>query len=720
MHEPTGADTVAQPDALSAKPRVDALAAMVARRIKDAMASRESSGIEAVWQEDADQYDGIDPLVGDGKTDAQQTRGNQQAGSRSKVVLNITKPKTDAAVARVQEMLVPNDDKPWELKPTPIPELVEAADSKSQQMLTLGDGSQATAEDVAKTVMAKATKATEAMTDWVEDQFVEGSVYAEMRKVIRSAGRLGTGVLKGPFPVLRESRKWTTTQGITALSVVAKTAPTSKSLDVRDLFPDPACGENIHNGSYVVERDYATARQLKKLAKSVNAEGQPEYDSEAIAAALIEGPPSRARDSARFRPQAGESVSESDVFELYYYYGDVDPDTLLEMGVPEGTIRPEDVALESVPAIVTMLNDRPIKAAVNPMETGEFPFDVFPWEVVEGQPWGRGVPRKMGVAQRMMTAATRAMLENAGLSAGPQVAITEGALTPMDGRYEITGRKLWKFKPNEFIAKIQDAMNVWNIDSAQEQLAAIIQFALQMADELTNLPLLLQGMDQPGKAPDTLGAQQMRQSNANAPLRVIAKQFDDYLIARHLRAYYDWGMQFAPENCRGDMQVNARGSTALVQREIAREFYAQAYPLSQRPGSRIDPDKLDAEIFRSNGVSFESVCFTDEEWAQRQEAMKNQPPPADPRIEAAQIRADFERERLEFMKQDHEADRQMQAKVKDIEFEIQALEFAGQKQISLETLKAMLAAKTIDSRDKRTEMQLKLMPAAQNPTRQGI
>jgi hypothetical protein len=60
--------------------------------------------------------------------------------------------------------------------------------------------------------------------------------------------------------------------------------------------------------------------------------------------------------------------------------------------------------------------------------------------------------------------------------------------------------------------------------------------------------------------------------------------------------------------------------------------------------------------------------------------------------------------------------------VSDIEFQIQAMEFAGQKEIGLADLKAMLAAKAIESRDKRelfaAERALKLDPT--NPTNQGL
>ncbi len=698
----------------------DALAAQVARRIKEAMEAREASGIEEIWDEDADQYDGIDALSAEAKNvkDAGQEKKGAPDG-RSRIFLNITKPKTDAAVARVQEMLVPNDDKPWAIEPTPIPEL-EDVQENPDRTLTLGDGTEAKAADVAAVVMQRAKKKADKMADWIEDQFVEGSVYAEMRKMIRDAGRLGTGCIKGPFSMVRTERKWQLQGNVALLQITDKTSPTSKRVDIRDCYPDPACGENIHEGSYFVERDYMTARQLRRLAKVKG------YDAQAIAESLREGPRNNARDAKRFRDVAGESVKDSDVFEVFYYYGDVDPDTLLALGIAKDTIREEDLYLASVPSIVTMLNGRPIKAAINPLETGEFPYDFFCWECVEGQPWGRGVPRKMQAAQRMLVASVRALMENGGLSKGPQVGIAEG-LVPFDGNYNIVGRKLWKFTPTEANADINKAMAVWNIPSAQRELSAIVDFALKMADELTNLPMLLQG--QQGTAPELVKGMQMLMANASAPLRVIAKQFDDQFVIPHLRRYYDWGMQSGPDDAKGDMQIQARGSTALIQREFAREVLAQTYPMTQDERLKIDPAKWAAEFFKAHGFNLAGIQYDEATWQAMQDVKAQQPPPVEPSVEVAKIRAEVDKAKMAQAAQQAAFDREVELIVNQMKVQVQAMEFAGNRDISmaqvgalLDRLKADLAKAAIASRDKRelflAERQLKLDPA--NPTNQGI
>ena len=715
--------------------RRQALAGTVLRRIREAMQARASSGIEEIWQDDDDQYNGVDALtlnVNSRRSSETSGQINRRtiADGRSKIFMNITKPKTQAGVARVKEMLLPTDDRPWSLGPTPIPELTSAAEADPQRMVTLADGSQAPAADVAAITMEKARTAADKMAEWVEDRFVEGDVYAQLRLVIEDAGRIGTGVIKGPYAVARKDRTWKTdpATGMTALEVIVKNEPSSRKIDPRDCFPDPSCGENIHNGGYFIERDYLTGRGLRALAF---VDG---YDSAAIIAALKEGPQKRARatdrNAGRAADRDGSTENDSAVFEVYYYYGDCSPSDLEMMGVDliEG-----EALLLGIPAIVTMLNGRIIRATVNPMETGEFPYDFFVWEPVAGQPWGRGLPFKMAAAQVMLVAAVRSLLENAGLSAGAQIAFMEGALKPMPGeKYEIAGRKLWKFTPTAQCNDITKALHVFTIPSAQQELSAIIQFALQMADELTNLPQLMQGQNnREGQqaAPQTFGGMTMLMNSANAPLRVIAKQFDDTLIVPHLRRYYDWGMQSGPADAKGDHQIKALGSTVLVQREAAREFLMQGYQLAGDPELGIDKSKWFAALSKSYGFSVSEIRYDEAERKQRDEQRSQNPPPQDPRVEAAQIRAKADEADRQARSQEAAADRQarsesaqasnaLHAQIAEIQRDIQIMRLAAEENMQIGTIKADLAGKAMDNRTKRTEMGLKLNP--QNRSGLGI
>lgn len=702
----------------------DALSAMVMSRIQTAQDARTSSGIEDVWEEAEDLFEGRDALTVDasgranvqGKVSTRQDSEGNGAGNKSRILLNIIKPKTVSAVSRVQEMLVPHDEKPWEIEPTPIPELDEAIDAQDDSPVQLADGATQPAHLVAQMVKDQASDAAKAMGLWIEDQFVmgkndrkAGTVYAEMRKAIHNAGKLGTGVLKGPYMIARKFRRWSIEpkSRVAALEIEIRPCPTSKSIDPRDLFPDPSCGDDVHNGSYIIERDYLTARQLRDLADDDT------YDRAAIAQALRDGPVSRARDPMRSRDSGIGVVQDSEVYETFYYYGDVDIDTMAAMGLDSDTegLTEDERVLASVPAIITIVNGQAIKAVVNPLETGAFPYDLFVWEPVSGQPWGRGVPSKGAAPQKILTAAIRRMMENAGMSAGPQVVTAgNGCIVPSDGSNAIVGRKHWNFFPNDMVDDVRKAFAVFNIPSMQRELLEILRMALEMLDQLTNLPLLLQGMA--GAAPETLGGMELLMQNSNSPLRVIAKQFDDQIIVPHMGRYYDLGMQIAPENCRGDSRIVARGSTALIQREMAKELLMQLFPIADDPVLRIDKAKLLKELASGHGFNLKAIQYTDDEWKAKQEEMSKQGPPQDPAMQVAQVRSealiqaaqlrvqDAQQER-QFKAQESAQDRQAAAQLQQMEREIEMMRLAGHENVSLASIKAMLAGKAMDDKTKR-------------------
>jgi hypothetical protein len=700
---------------------------LLASRLKDAIDARQQSGIEQIWLEDEDQYNGIDELSGPLNAPPASFMANKGETprsvptGRSRVYLNITKPKTDTAIARVQEMLLPHDDKPWEVVPTPIPEFAEAIEGQDDSPVQLADGSTAPAKDVAKALTVRAEKAGVAMEKQIEDWFIEGRTYAELRRVIRDGGRIGTGVLKGPVPCNREDKTWSMKDGVAILGKQSRLCPDSKAKSPWDLFPDPACGENIHDGAYLFDRDYMTGRRLRDLAKV------PEYDKEAIASILKEGPRKRSRfDDRQFREQDGQvSTFESDTFEVFYYYGDLPPDELLSggwlvAGFNDGETEAELTAqveqalqLSTVPIVATMVNERVVRVSLNPLETGEFPFDIFVWEPVDGQPWGRGIPRKMATAQRMLNASTRSMLENAGMSAGPQIVIDRERIVPANGQYEITGRKLWYWTPGDEVKDVRFAFASVMIESAQAQLQSIIEFSLKMADELSNMPLLLQGIVG-NAAPETLGGQAMAENNATSPLKAIAQQFDDRITVPHLSRYYAWAMQdpsVSKEAKDGDLKCRARGASTLIYRDAAAQFLPQITALVQDPKFKINPEKWLAEVLRGNKVNPTTIQYTDDEAkaVAEQQAQGGQP---DPRIQAAQINAEakaadreanlqIKQQELQQDSQEAQLDRENDLIVKSIEREIQVMEFAGNKEISIEGLRAMLASKAMEIRNKR-------------------
>jgi hypothetical protein len=599
-----------QPQGSDAPPiddRQTLLQNLLAKR-REAIAGRAGSGIEEEWTEDEEHYQGIDDanrafqsanMLYRSRSKALLSGQQQgQQPTRSVVFLNITRPYVDAASARVADMLLPTDDRAWEIKATPLPTLSQLQLTKLAEAMRMPstDAVQEAMEQQAQLAQEAATKMQKA----IEDPLVESNWHGEVRQVIEDAARCGSGVLKGPFPVMRTVRM-TRQDPVTQLKTqfkVDEIKPGSKRIDFWNFFPDPACGENIHAGSFTFEREYIGKRQIMDLLKDES------YDRAELLAVLREGP-AKTREGTESVYRHGD-----DEFEMWIFHGHCMRQQLAAMGVEL-----DEGAEEQLPAMAVMMNDRLVKAVLSPLESGEFPYDVLAWQRRPGMPWGIGVSRQIRTVQRMLVASTRAMMDNSGLSAAPQVVISNG-ITPVDGVYTLRPGKLWRAEAGSDVPDVTKAFASFTVTSVQNELMNIINFALKMAEDTTGMPAMLQGIR--GDAPQTLGGMQMQNNNATSVLRRLAKRFDDYMTRPHIQRYFDWMMSYSDDdNIKGDFEIEVRASSALVERDAQQQFLMSLLQASANPVYDLDPAKLAAELCRGQRLDPKNFQLTEEQKAQR-------------------------------------------------------------------------------------------------------
>ena len=579
------------------------LISLLAKR-KEAITARQASGIEQEWQEDEEHYQGIDDAnrayaattAGNAKRWATNERPRSEHQNRSTVFLNITAPYVDAASARVADMLLPTDDRAWQLKPTPIPRMSPA------EVAQMGG------PDGIEQAIEQAKVAAEEMQGEIDDCLVESNWHGEARGVIEDAARIGSGVFKGPYPIKRTARVLRTdpATGIKSFVEVSEIKPGTKKIDPWNFYPDGACGESIHHGNGTWEREYVSSRQVADMV------GMPGYDRDALMAALKEGP---SRTSEAHQADDGRMVRSDEQFELWIFYGTCDSDDLDSVGVDVEDETPK------ASAMAVILNDRLIKCALNVLDSGRFPYDVLAWQGRPGLPWGTGVSRKIRTIQRILNGGVRAMMDNSGLTAGPQIVIGNG-ITPADGNWNITGRKVWRAEAD--VMDVRAAFYAFVPPSVQSEMMNIIEWAMRTAEDVTGMPAMLQGIR--GDAPDTLGGMQLQNNNASGVLRRLAKRFDDYVTEPHVTRYYDWMMQHSDrEDIKGDFQIDVRASSALVERDAQQQFLQTLLAASVNPAYELDPAKLATELLKGQRYDPKRVQYDPEKLAQ----MKQQSNPMD-------------------------------------------------------------------------------------------
>lgn len=588
---------------------------------KEAITGRIGSGIEAEWIEDEEHYQGVDDanrrFVASAASTAKQwaTTGRTQeanAPTRSVVFLNITAPYVDTASAAVSDMLLPTDDKCWDLAPTTIPRL------PSSLIESLGGVEQAQA--VIEQHMQEAKIACVGMADEIEDCLEESGFQGEVRAMIDDSARIGSGVLKGPYPIKRTAKVYKKNEfGYRELIQVDEIKPGSKHIDPWNLYPDPACGESIHNGSYTWEREYISARQLRDMID------MPGYDRGEILAALKEG----ATVSQSRLASDGATMKQEDQFELWIFYGQCDADDLEAYGVDSEDETPK------ASAMAVIVNDRLIKVALNVMDTGDFPYDVLAWKRRPGMPWGTGVSRQIRTIQRILNGALRAMMDNSGLSASPQIIIGNGVV-PADGNYTLRGGKIWRLDPDAGITDVRAAFTSFVVPSTQAEMMNIIEWAMRRAEDVTGQSAMLQGIR--GDAPETLGGMEMQNNNSKSVLRRLAKRMDDFVTDPHIQRYYDWQMQHSErDDIKGDFQIVVRASSALVERASQQQFLMSLLQASANPVYELDPAKLAMELIKGQRIDPTTVRMTPDKVA----SMQGQPSPVDQaKVELLQAQAD--------------------------------------------------------------------------------
>ena len=90
-----------------------------------------------------------------------------------------------------------------------------------------------------------------------------------------------------------------------------------------------------------------------------------------------------------------------------------------------------------------MINSTVVKAYLNPLEGGDLPYDFYVWEKVAGSVWGYGIPYLMRSQQKVLNAAWRQMMDNSGVTSGPQIVMKPGVIQPADKQWQLGARKIW-------------------------------------------------------------------------------------------------------------------------------------------------------------------------------------------------------------------------------------------------------------------------------------
>jgi len=171
----------------------------------------------------------------------------------------------------------------------------------------------------------------------------------------------------------------------------------------------------------------------------------------------------------------------------------------------------------------------------------------------------------------------------------------------------------------------------------QGELQAIVEMGLKFAEDITGLPLIMQGQTNQ-RTPNTLGGMQLQNNNSSTILRRVARNYDDMVTEPHIKRYYDHILEFhTNDDMKAELSIDAVGSTALIERDLRTEGIANLLEPSLNPVFGIDPKKVMKEVVVSNKIDYGNVSYDDEKWQSIVENLQNGP--QDPRMAIAEMQA---------------------------------------------------------------------------------
>lgn len=680
--------------------RLDALVARLTNLAQEQVTKKDT--IEQRWLADLRQYHGRY----DADTEAALSRSDTK---KSRLFANMTRPKTHAWEAKLSDMLFPADDKNWGIKATPVPELQDIVDQGRAPVESTAIGgaeppqpSQAAVEAQAEIDRAKA--GAKAMSSEIEDQLKESNYNANMREVIENACRIGTGISKGPTLTNRTRRRWTreADEGGNVVHLLAESEdprPDNTCVDPWSFFPDMSATK-IEDAGFAFQRYLYNPKQVRKLRK------QPGFDHPALRTLLQEGPqegyPTYITQLREITGAGQDTLKER--FHVWEYHGPIEREDL--EAILESTGKPEELddydPLEEINVIVWFCQGHLLKFGEQPLESGDHLYSVFSFARDETSMFGYGVPYLMRDSQAALNGGWRMMMDNAGLSVGPQIVVDRGAVEPADGSWELTPRKVW-YKIRSTAPGDASPFQVFNIPNNQQELLAIINLALQFADDETNLPAIEQRSDEKtAHVTRTAMGMAILMNAINVVFRRVVKNFDDDMTVPNIRRMYDWNMQFAgvdaegnqtgsKDHIKGDFEVDARGSSVLLVREMqAQNLMVMADRFSSHPvlGRYIKAPPLLRKTVESHMLSPNDLVMTDDEIraAEEKEAQSGEQDP-----EALKLQMQFQIAEMEM---------NGKLQVAQLERETKLMTLAETNNMTVAKLQTMLGIKQIETDSK--------------------
>jgi hypothetical protein len=583
------------------------------------------------------------------------------ADFESKPVVNITRQKVNLAVARMRDIQFPlGGDHNFRIMPHYEVEvqLAQASQNPQEQM-------------AAQNVKALQYESARKMEETIVGQLIRSQYGNKARESMRDWVLLGTGIMKGPVVDVDRRKLYemldTTDGGMVAdLQYLDEEFPNAFRVDPKYFFPDP---------DTLISDDLCEAIEVHPLTKSklIELKHNPAFLRKKLEEA-VESEPEGITGIGNLNELAF-LTTDADLKNRYIvkeYHGPIPKEFLLDLGI----INEEDYADPLIEHYgeVWFVKGTVIRVSLSPIEGyNRIPYHLVPWETDDGSIFGHGMAWMMRDAQRVAKSGWQMLLDNAGLSSGPQMVIHREMIQPADGNWEIAPHKLWFL--TEYGQNVQEAFQFFNVPNNQQQIASVVEMAMNFGDLESESPMIMQNLIP--QANNTASGQAMMLTIGNVTQRDKSQLWDDYVTRPLIEGYYHWNMQYNDDpGIKGNFEIELAGATEAIDAQMKSQEIERILALAmQNPEYmlHIDANEAFREIVAASRVGKRIIRSQEEAEAQAQQmaqqAQQQGPDPDSMRAEAALVREQIRQQEMQMEAQYKQAEMQLKQQLAQMEYE---------------------------------------------------
>lgn len=505
-----------------------------------------------------------------------------QSQGGSDIYMMLTEVKCRGGESWLRDILLDSGTPPWDLEPTPIPELTPRQQAEIQEAFAesvldmikrlgqaptpaqLNELKEMVTQDYRFGILQGAQNRVDKMKVTIQDQFVHGGWSESFNDFITDLVTYPCAFLKGPVVRRQRRIKYDQTSDLTTVVADEIIAPEFERVDPFDIYPEPGIA-NINEG-YLFEHHKLSRSDLADLI------GVPGYDDDAIRHLLDLGE----NEYGSWITQDFEYTKEQEenkyyshrrpttMFDALEFWGKVSGQMLVEWGMDEEMV--PDQAKE-YDANVWLIGNYVIKAVLNYDPLGEKPYAKTSFIKSPGAFWGKGIPEIIEDVQNVCNAAARSLVNNMGISSGPQVEVNLERIPPNEDITQLHPWKIWQVT-NDPLGANAPAVRFTQPEDNANTLAAIYDKFAKLADDHSGIPSYVTGDLNVQGAGRTASGLSMLMGSAGKGIRQVVMHIDNDVIKPILQRIFLYNMRYnEDESIKGDLAIVPKGAVNLAVKE---------------------------------------------------------------------------------------------------------------------------------------------------------